>query len=111
MYPVVAVDFGYTDVPVGTLGPDRVIGSFAELPDAIADLAIVEKQDGRSGLYRAKRLTTWVESPVGSYGAAQHGPGNGRRSSEKIMPGNVMETRADGQRGNEVRRAASARPQ
>ncbi len=36
--PVVAVDFGYTDVPVGTLGPDRVIGSFAELPAAIADL-------------------------------------------------------------------------
>jgi len=33
-----AVDFGYTDVPVATLGPDRVISSFAALPQAIADL-------------------------------------------------------------------------
>jgi phosphoglycolate phosphatase len=36
--PVIAVDFGYTDVPVATLGPDRVISSFAALPQAIADL-------------------------------------------------------------------------
>ena len=37
--PVVAVDFGYTDVPIATLNPDRVIGSFAELPPVIAALA------------------------------------------------------------------------
>jgi phosphoglycolate phosphatase len=36
--PVVAVDFGYTDVPVLTLKPDRVISSFAALPEAVADL-------------------------------------------------------------------------
>jgi phosphoglycolate phosphatase len=36
--PVVAVDFGYTDVPVATLKPDRVIRSFAALPEAVADL-------------------------------------------------------------------------
>ena len=36
--PVVAVDFGYTDVPVATLKPDRVISSFAALPEAVADL-------------------------------------------------------------------------
>jgi phosphoglycolate phosphatase len=36
--PVIAVDFGYTEVPVATLGPDRVISSFAALPQAIADL-------------------------------------------------------------------------
>jgi len=40
--PVVAVDFGYTDVPVATLGPDRVISSFAELPAAIDALAAVK---------------------------------------------------------------------
>jgi phosphoglycolate phosphatase len=33
--PVVAVDFGYTDVPVRELGPDKVISHFRELPDAI----------------------------------------------------------------------------
>ncbi len=38
--PVVAVDFGYTDVPVAELLPDRVISSFAELPAAIAVLSI-----------------------------------------------------------------------
>jgi phosphoglycolate phosphatase len=40
--PVVAVDFGYTDVPVATLGPDRVISSFAELGAAVAALAPVK---------------------------------------------------------------------
>src|SRR5208283_5399967 len=29
--PVIAVDYGYTDVPVAQLGPDRVISHFDEL--------------------------------------------------------------------------------
>ncbi len=33
--PVIAVDFGYTPVPVTELGPDIVISHFDELPDAI----------------------------------------------------------------------------
>ena len=40
--PVVAVDFGYTDVPIATLRPDRVISSFAELPAVIDDLGSVK---------------------------------------------------------------------
>jgi phosphoglycolate phosphatase len=32
--PVIAVDFGYTDVPVSELGPDRVISHFDELASA-----------------------------------------------------------------------------
>jgi phosphoglycolate phosphatase len=36
--PVVAVTFGYTDVPVTHLGPDRVIGHFRDLSAAIRDL-------------------------------------------------------------------------
>jgi phosphoglycolate phosphatase len=36
--PIVAVDFGYTDTPVDKLGPDRVVGAFAELPKAVFDL-------------------------------------------------------------------------
>jgi phosphoglycolate phosphatase len=36
--PVIAVDFGYTDVPVAELGPDRVISHFDELADACAGL-------------------------------------------------------------------------
>jgi phosphoglycolate phosphatase len=40
--PVIAVDFGYTDVPVATFCPDRVISSFAELPAAIDALAAVK---------------------------------------------------------------------
>jgi phosphoglycolate phosphatase len=35
MMPVVAVDFGYTDVPVKDLGPDRVISHYRHLPDAV----------------------------------------------------------------------------
>ena len=35
---VVAVDFGYTDVPVAELGPDRIISHFEALAGAIGDL-------------------------------------------------------------------------
>jgi len=37
--PIVAVDFGYTDVPIASLQPDRVISSFAELPRVVLDLS------------------------------------------------------------------------
>jgi phosphoglycolate phosphatase len=36
--PVVAVDFGYTEVPVATLEPDRIISSFQQLPAVLLDL-------------------------------------------------------------------------
>jgi phosphoglycolate phosphatase len=34
--PIVAVNFGYTTVPVDQLAPDKIIGDFAELWDAVA---------------------------------------------------------------------------
>ena len=34
--PVICVDFGYTDVPVTELGPDRVISHFDDLEPAVA---------------------------------------------------------------------------
>lgn len=37
--PVVAVDFGYTEIHVSKLGPDRIIQHFNELPEAIDALA------------------------------------------------------------------------
>jgi phosphoglycolate phosphatase len=37
--PVVAVDFGYSDVPIAKLDPDRIISSFADLPKAVVELA------------------------------------------------------------------------
>ena len=36
--PVICVDFGYTDVPVTELGPDRVISHFDELAEACAEV-------------------------------------------------------------------------
>ncbi len=36
--PVVAVSFGYTEVPAAELGADRVIDHFDQLPRAVADL-------------------------------------------------------------------------
>jgi phosphoglycolate phosphatase len=36
--PVIAVDFGYSEVPIATLQPDRLISSFADLPAAISEL-------------------------------------------------------------------------
>jgi len=35
---VVAVDFGYTEIPVNRLGPDRIISHFDALPEAVFDL-------------------------------------------------------------------------
>ncbi len=37
--PVVAVDFGYTDVPIAELRPDRIISSFTELPAVVLHLS------------------------------------------------------------------------
>jgi len=39
--PVVAVDFGYTPVPVETFSPNRVISHFDELYDAVIELSSV----------------------------------------------------------------------
>jgi phosphoglycolate phosphatase len=36
--PVIAVDYGYTETPVGELGPDRVIGALRDLPEAVFEL-------------------------------------------------------------------------
>lgn len=36
--PVVAVDFGYTEIPVEQLDPDRIISRFEDLPAAVAEL-------------------------------------------------------------------------
>ena len=48
--PVIAVDFGYTDVPVAELGPDRVISHFDELEAACGALL---------GAY-AKTVARWL---------------------------------------------------
>jgi phosphoglycolate phosphatase len=36
--PVLAVDFGYTEIPVSRLAPDRIISGFEELPAAVDQL-------------------------------------------------------------------------
>ncbi len=36
--PVVAVDFGYTEIPIGELSADRVISTFRDLPKAVLGL-------------------------------------------------------------------------
>jgi phosphoglycolate phosphatase len=47
--PVIAVDFGYTDVPVSELAPDRIVSSFRQLPGAIRDLMADGGASPRSG--------------------------------------------------------------
>jgi phosphoglycolate phosphatase len=36
--PVIAVDFGYTNIPVSQLAPDRIISHFNALPDHVTEL-------------------------------------------------------------------------
>ena len=44
--PVIAVDFGYTDIPVTKLNPTRVISHFDALPAAVAEV----RRDGAAAL-------------------------------------------------------------
>jgi phosphoglycolate phosphatase len=44
--PVIAVDFGYSEVPVASLHADGLISSFAELPAAIAALEGLDSPPG-----------------------------------------------------------------
>jgi phosphoglycolate phosphatase len=41
--PVIGVEFGYTEVPIADLKPDRVIGHMKELPAAVASLMLDRK--------------------------------------------------------------------
>jgi len=41
--PVIGVDFGYTDVPMAELKPDRLIGHLSELPAAVESLLAVRQ--------------------------------------------------------------------
>jgi phosphoglycolate phosphatase len=36
--PVIGVEFGYTEVPIAELKPDRLIAHMRELPDAVVAL-------------------------------------------------------------------------
>jgi phosphoglycolate phosphatase len=36
--PVIAVDFGYTEIPVSELGPDHIINDFGKLPGAVREV-------------------------------------------------------------------------
>jgi phosphoglycolate phosphatase len=39
--PVIGVEFGYTEVPIADLKPDRLIGHMSELPDAVEALMLL----------------------------------------------------------------------
>ena len=41
--PVVGVDFGYTDVPMADLKPDRLIGHMRDLPAAVGSLLVTPR--------------------------------------------------------------------
>ena len=38
--PIIAVDFGYTEVPVAKLRPDHIISHFAQLPNAVCAISL-----------------------------------------------------------------------
>jgi phosphoglycolate phosphatase len=46
--PVIAVDFGYSEIPVALLKPDRFVSTFADLPEAVFDLV----QPGQGAIHR-----------------------------------------------------------
>jgi len=47
--PVVAVDFGYSDVPVGKLAPDRLISHYDQLATAVLELAPHRSESEQNG--------------------------------------------------------------
>jgi phosphoglycolate phosphatase len=42
---VIAVDFGYSETPVAELHPDRIVSSFARLPEAVFALLAAQKSE------------------------------------------------------------------
>jgi len=42
---VVAVDFGYSETPVAELNPDRIVSSFACLPETVWALLAAQKSE------------------------------------------------------------------
>ena len=56
--PVIAVDFGYTDVPIATLLPGPGHQLLRGTAGGHRRSRACEKYYGRSGLYRAQRLIT-----------------------------------------------------
>jgi phosphoglycolate phosphatase len=42
---VVAVDFGYSETPVAELDPDRIVSSFACLPETVWALLATQKSE------------------------------------------------------------------
>ncbi len=56
--PVIAVDFGYSDVPIATLQPDRIISSFAELAGGDNRLG------GHAGIAAHARSATGCAGPA-----------------------------------------------
>jgi phosphoglycolate phosphatase len=42
---VIAVDFGYSETPVAALGPDRIVSSFEQLPEAVFALLAGQKDE------------------------------------------------------------------
>jgi phosphoglycolate phosphatase len=47
--PVIGVDFGYTRIPMADLLPDRLIGHFDALPQAVLDILQITKSPALSG--------------------------------------------------------------
>jgi phosphoglycolate phosphatase len=46
--PVIAVDFGYTNIPVSQLGPDRIISHFNILVDSVTELLALRDTPARA---------------------------------------------------------------
>jgi phosphoglycolate phosphatase len=51
---VVAVDFGYTEIPVAELAPDRIVSGFDRLPEAV--FALLAAQETNLGTNPGKKL-------------------------------------------------------
>ena len=45
--PVIAVDFGYTNIPVSQLAPDRIISHFNVLADSVTELLALRDSSAR----------------------------------------------------------------
>ena len=60
--PVIGVEFGYTDVPIAELKPDRLIGHMRDLPAAVESLSKVAHLAPNHLIYlglSSKRRWTW----------------------------------------------------
>ncbi len=107
--PVIAVDFGYSEVPIATLQPDRLIGSFAELPAAIREIEAARLAVAAAAAVRPRPRRNWGKF-LDDQGFIRHNPALSEVRMESVRPHELKSWNSTAQPGGRNWSTRSAAP-